>query len=587
MCRVGFMFLAFLHRLFLRRVVALATVISVLAAGPAVAGVNDPDPLGLLLGGGATESLSLGHDVTTVWVCETDTGEDISTFTLAEVVEWANDEIAPYFSLISRGRYTVTFVAGGTLVAKNPDDCLDVATSATTTSNVMVIDRTLEENEDPAGFASSGIYLYGYNGVITGDLSTPASSSGRGFWISGTEFGRPDTPAHELGHTLGWPHSGSVTDENESESNPASPYDNLYDLMSGSAYNPSSPDINGNGCSGLGRLGPCHITHTIAINRYASGWIDANQIEIVARAGFSADLAGPESTGKQMALIPTANPLIYLTVEARPNTGYDMHLPYGGVVVHAVDLTSYCDGICWGTARRQYPAVSAIENDNHVIEVGESLLLAGVTISVTAATSTGYSVAFTGSPDGCAMGPNPFIDVPPTSFAYSNVGCIRTLGVTTGTSSSTYSPADFVTREQMAAFLGRLWRASGRTCSSAATPFTDLSPTSFATADVACIYDLGVTTGTGSSTYSPADFVTREQMAAFLGRLWRASGRTCSSAATPFTDLSPTSFATVDVACIYDLGVTTGTGSSTYSPADFVTREQMAAFLGRLWIAAT
>ena len=571
---------------------ALATVISVLAAGPAVAGVNDPDPLGLLPGGGVTEGLSLGHDVTTVWICETDTGEDIFTFTLAEVVEWANDEIAPYFSLISRGRYTVTFKAGGTLTASDRYDCLYVATSATTTSNVMAIDRGGFDNTDGTlGFGGPGeSFVYGF------DLSTPASLSGRGFWISGIEFGvytdtqaefdeYTDTPVHELGHTLGWPHSGSGVQGSVI----GSPYDNLWDLMSGSAYSADNPDLYNNQCLLFTyEFGPCRSTHTIAINRYASGWIDANQIEIVARAGFSADLDGPVSAGKQMALIPTANPLIYLTVEARPNTGYDRFLPYGGVVVHAVDLTyDDCYVVCWGIERWQYPAISAVKNDNHVIGVGESLLLAGVTISVTAATSTGYSVEFTGSPDGCAMGPNPFIDVLPTSFAYSNVGCIRTLGVTTGTSSYTYSPADFVTREQMAAFLGRLWRASGRTCSSSATPFTDLSSTSFATADVACIYDLGVTKGTSSSTYSPADFVTREQMAAFLGRLWRASGRTCSSSATPFTDLSSTSFATADVACIYDLGVTKGTSSSTYSPADFVTREQMAAFLGRLWIAAT
>lgn len=53
----------------------------------------------------------------------------------------------------------------------------------------------------------------------------------------------------------------------------------------------------------------------------------------------------------------------------------------------------------------------------------------------------------------------PFVDVSVSSFAFDDVGCIFGLGVTTGTSSSTYDPAGLVTREQMASFLARWWRA--------------------------------------------------------------------------------------------------------------------------------
>ena len=55
--------------------------------------------------------------------------------------------------------------------------------------------------------------------------------------------------------------------------------------------------------------------------------------------------------------------------------------------------------------------------------------------------------------------PHPFVDVAESSFAYDSIGCIYGLGVTTGTSSETYSPAGLVTREQMAAFLERLYNA--------------------------------------------------------------------------------------------------------------------------------
>ncbi|MBT5138237.1 MAG: S-layer homology domain-containing protein, partial [Acidimicrobiaceae bacterium] len=102
--------------------------------------------------------------------------------------------------------------------------------------------------------------------------------------------------------------------------------------------------------------------------------------------------------------------------------------------------------------------------------------------------------------------------------------------------------------------------------------------------DVPCIFGLGITTGTSATTYSPADFVTREQMASFLARMYRElTGEECSGGAHPFTDMSATSFAKDDVPCIFGLGVTTGTSATTYSPADFVTREQMASFLARVW----
>ena len=54
-------------------------------------------------------------------------------------------------------------------------------------------------------------------------------------------------------------------------------------------------------------------------------------------------------------------------------------------------------------------------------------------------------------------GEHPFVDVAESSFAYDSIGCIYGLGVTTGTSSETYSPGESVTREQMAAFLERLY----------------------------------------------------------------------------------------------------------------------------------
>ena len=181
------------------------------------------------------------------------------------------------------------------------------------------------------------------------------------------------------------------------------------------------------------------------------------------------------------------------------------------------------------------------------------------------------------SPDGpCPPGGTPFTDIS-SSFAAADIACIYQLGVTTGTSATTYSPQDPVTREQMAAFIGRLIA----NCPTVPHGFVDVADSSFASPFISCIRGAGITTGTSATTYSPNDPVTREQMAAFIARFWRAVGNPCPGAASPFRDVSPTSFAGADIACIFNLGITTGTSATAYSPQDPVTREQMAAFLAR------
>ena len=141
----------------------------------------------------------------------------------------------------------------------------------------------------------------------------------------------------------------------------------------------------------------------------------------------------------------------------------------------------------------------------------------------------------------------------------------------------------------MASFLARMYTAlTGGLAPVVVTPFIDIGTASeFARDDIARIYGLGVTTGTTPTTYSPKDLVTREQMASFLARLFKAVTATDAPAGpTPFKDVPDESFAKADIGRIYGLEITTGTSPTTYSPKNFVTREQMASFLARLFRAA-
>lgn len=117
----------------------------------------------------------------------------------------------------------------------------------------------------------------------------------------------------------------------------------------------------------------------------------------------------------------------------------------------------------------------------------------------------------------------------------------------------------------------------------AATPFTDISSLPTITQNyIAEIYQLGLTAGTSATTFSPAMFVDRAQTAVFLVKLYTLATKLNPPVVnTPFTDLNDpgTSYARDWVAKLYGLKITAGISNTLYGPSQLVTREQMATFI--------
>jgi glucose/arabinose dehydrogenase len=165
---------------------------------------------------------------------------------------------------------------------------------------------------------------------------------------------------------------------------------------------------------------------------------------------------------------------------------------------------------------------------------------------------------------------NPFSDIGASPFVESIVW-IYAEGITIGCGGGRYCPLDFVTREQMASFLARALRLP-----SASTDFFTDDEASPHEGDINRLAAAGITLGCGPDHYCPLDFVTREQMASFLARALRL-------------EVTSTDFFTDDEASPHEgdinrlaaAGVTLGCGGGRYCPLDFVSREQMAAFLER------
>ena len=121
-----------------------------------------------------------------------------------------------------------------------------------------------------------------------------------------------------------------------------------------------------------------------------------------------------------------------------------------------------------------------------------------------------------GVPSVIGMPKHGFTDVRSDSYYERAVRWAKATGVTTGTSATSFSPHEYVTRAQ---FVTLLWRRAGSPSAPSGTAFSDV-PAAGAHFSESVYWALsaGVTTGTTPTTFSPYKEVTREQTAAFLRR---------------------------------------------------------------------
>jgi len=184
-----------------------------------------------------------------------------------------------------------------------------------------------------------------------------------------------------------------------------------------------------------------------------------------------------------------------------------------------------------------------------------------------------------------------------TDTTSTDVDCIAMYGITTGVTATTYEPTASIPRWQMALYMTRFMSKAGYTLGSGADQgFTDLSGQS-ATTQTAInqLKQSGVTTGTTTTTFSPDDNVTREQMAMFieraLSRLTAGPGGSAvltlvnsAVAGYNYTDIDGGSISFEGhnaVLELFELGVTGDTAALalTYRPSADITRAEMATFL--------
>jgi len=360
------------------------------AAEPTLEELTDSDPLGLIAYYHISSDLGLTPDSFEVWACNLPDGDfDLQP---AELVGFFQAEVVPFFSWLSDGQYQVSLSVGGTVHSDTAVDCANT-----------VYRESLSEKRGLLFFLNSDASAFGgASGVaVMGLLCSPteihlcdSSTLFREVMINhmvnledeqpqrvldmieegitsrsaAIALGVINTIAHEIGHALTFPHSftGWAHDPDVTH------YDNPMDLMSG---------------SGVARLtwatGPPTVTQvpvgTLAINRYAAGWISQEQVDMYEGGASTHRLGILGSQSTQMLVIPSQTAGVFLTLGARMKKGFDSYIPKEGVEVYMIDQRPeaclYPEyGSCWGTLKgtKPFPVVTG-DPTAHVLSINDSV----------------------------------------------------------------------------------------------------------------------------------------------------------------------------------------------------------------------
>jgi hypothetical protein len=175
-----------------------------------------------------------------------------------------------------------------------------------------------------------------------------------------------------------------------------------------------------------------------------------------------------------------------------------------------------------------------------------------------------------------------FLDVPPTDQFYTEIGKLSARGVALGDGTGHFNPDQFVTREQMAAFIERSL-GDFNPPMPPSQRFLDVPPSNQFYNFIDRLAIRQITLGCGGGNYCPADNVLREQMAAFLVRAL-GEFNPPTPASQRFGDVPPSNqfYNFIDRLAVLNITLGCQPGNPPlYCPSAFVTRGQMAAFLVR------
>ena len=318
-----------------------------------------------------------GDDVLEVWVCHVPDDTQAAIYaglplrlplTAKDVTDVLRATVPAYFESISHHQYRPVFEVGGEIdmaATDQPSDCIAAAEEqARADAKGLFVVADAEHGEtEPGGFGNIG--------GSCANTSCPVSDTGRAAYIGASDFHpdwgdrKPmDLVEHEIGHLLGWSHSGVVGRD----------YLSALDVMSNSAApRDTDPDRR-------------DAPDTIALNRLLAGWLPLHSVWVAAGDDASVNLSpSTGDTGTRVAVLPVSDS-VFITVELLTATGFNAHLPTDGIAVHLVEVSN-------GHVQAASPMTGEAPFTDLLLP-GQSLEVEGWTIEVVSDGAT-WSVRFT------------------------------------------------------------------------------------------------------------------------------------------------------------------------------------------------
>lgn len=148
--------------------------------------------------------------------------------------------------------------------------------------------------------------------------------------------------------------------------------------------------------------------------------------------------------------------------------------------------------------------------------------------------------------------------------------------IVNGTAANTFTPNNKITRAELAVMIARALDLQP----AQTTTFTDVKGKWYESA-VQANYEVGIITGTANDTFSPNEFVTREQGAVMMARALKYVDENVQlTKIYPYEDGAKISkYSAEDVFLLRELNIMTGSENNKFNPKDYLTRAQMAKVL--------
>ena len=174
-----------------------------------------------------------------------------------------------------------------------------------------------------------------------------------------------------------------------------------------------------------------------------------------------------------------------------------------------------------------------------------------------------------------AKSAQPFPDVPPSKHFAEAVNDLAARAIIGGYPDGTFKPGNSITRGQAAAIIVKMTKLD--TVNVKDPKFKDVTMANGYYKAIATLADKGVINGYGDGRFGPNDFITRAQMASILIKAFELP--LYRDPDYGFKDVVHKNSHRDGIYSLYQLGLTTGTSPTTFSPNDSITRGQAAKLL--------